>query len=68
MLKNFHAVQKGMTRKEVHKRLRLERGIQGDPVRFTHPDCPNLKLDVTFAADGTVTNVSKPYLGWAFID
>ena len=82
-LRGFEVIKADMTRGEIEGKLPMDGGLQGaSPVRFTHPACAYLKLDVAFefkrnAADQNraipgkedkATKVSRPYPERPFAD
>ena len=82
-LRSFEAVKPGLTRSQIEKIFPMDGGTQGvSPVRFVHPDCSYLKIDVDFdfkrdakdqnraiwGKDDKATKVSKPYIERPRID
>ena len=82
-LRDFKTIQPGMTRGEIEQSYPTDGGLQSvSPVRFVHPTCPYLKIDVEFnfkrdpndqnraikGENDTVTKVSKPYVEQPYHD
>jgi hypothetical protein len=76
-LLSFDAIKPGLTRNHIKNIFPMDGGLQFvSPVRFVHPECAYLKIDVDFefkrdvtdqgraivGKDDKVTNVSKPYI------
>ena len=82
-LKDFQSIKPGMTRAEIQKVFPMDGGLQAfSPVRFTHPDCPYFKIDISFifqrdtndqnraifSPDDKAIGISKPYIQTPFCD
>lgn len=82
-LKDFQSIKIGMTRGEIENKFKMDGGIQCvSHVRFIHPECPYLKINVSFefkkdkndqnrpiwSPEDKVTDVSKPYIENPYLD
>lgn len=66
----IRTIRQGTLKEEVLKLFREDYGLQAvtGPVRYVFRECECIKIDVTFTAAGTVTNLSRPYLEFPAYD
>ena len=82
-LLDFQSIQPGMTRHEIMQKFLMDGGVQSvSTVRFLHPQCRSLKVNISFTFEKDPANqnravmdkndkvieASKPYLEAPFMD